>query len=111
MSGLRESLAEYLAVRRALGYGLTGTESLLRQFLDYLEAAGTDQITVEPALAWATLPGAGSTGTRCGWERSAGLLATCTKSTRGSRCRPLTCCPTGLAVRSPTSTPTSRSWG
>jgi integrase len=59
MSGLRESLAEYLAVRRALGYGLTGTERLLRQFLDYLEAAGADQITVEHALAWATLPGGG----------------------------------------------------
>jgi integrase len=60
MSGLRESLAEYLAVRRALGYGLEGTERLLRQFLDHLEAAGADQITVERAVAWATLPGRGA---------------------------------------------------
>jgi integrase len=59
MSALRESLAEYLAVRRALGYRLDGTERLLRQFLDHLEAAGADQITVERAVAWATLPGRG----------------------------------------------------
>ena len=59
MNGLRESLAEYLAVRRALGYKLEGTEPLLRQFLDHLDAAGIDQITVEHALEWATLPAAG----------------------------------------------------
>jgi integrase len=59
LSGLRESAAEYLAVRRALGYRLEGTERLLGQFIDYLEAAGADRITVEHALAWATLPGAG----------------------------------------------------
>jgi integrase/recombinase XerD len=59
VSALRVSLAEYLAVRRALGYKLEGTERLLRQFLDYLDAIGTDAITVEHALAWATLPGRG----------------------------------------------------
>ena len=59
MNGLRESLAEYLAVRRALGYRLERTEQLLGQFLDHLDAAGGDRITVEHAVAWATLPGAG----------------------------------------------------
>jgi hypothetical protein len=59
MNGLRESLAEYLAVRRALGYKLEGTERLLGQFLDYLDAAGADRITVEHAVAWATRPAAG----------------------------------------------------
>jgi len=59
MSALRESLAEYLAVRRALGYKLEGTERLLRRFLDHLDAMGADQITVEHAVTWATLPGAG----------------------------------------------------
>ena len=59
MTGLRESLAEYLAVRRALGYRLGRTEKLLRQFLDHLDAAGADRITVEHAVAWATLPGTG----------------------------------------------------
>jgi integrase len=59
MSGLRESLAKYLAVRRALGYKLERTERLLGQFLEYLDAVGADRITVEHAVAWATLPGAG----------------------------------------------------
>jgi integrase len=52
-------MAEYLAVRRALGYQLEGTERLLGQFLDHLDAVGADQITVERAVAWATLPGRG----------------------------------------------------
>jgi integrase/recombinase XerD len=59
MNGLRASLADYLALRRALGYRLERTEKLLGQFLDYLDAAGIDRITVEHAVAWATLPGAG----------------------------------------------------
>jgi integrase len=59
MTALRESLAEYLAVRRALGHTLERSEQLLRQFLDYLDAARADRITVEHALAWATLPSAG----------------------------------------------------
>ncbi|MGH2869776.1 MAG: tyrosine-type recombinase/integrase [Solirubrobacteraceae bacterium] len=59
MRSLRESMAEYLAVRRALGYRLERTELLLRQFLDHLDATGVDQITVERAVAWATLPGRG----------------------------------------------------
>jgi integrase/recombinase XerD len=59
MNALRQSLTEYLAVRRALGYRLERTEQLLCQFLDYLDAAGTERITVEHALEWATLPRAG----------------------------------------------------
>ena len=59
MSTLRQSMAEYLAVRRALGYKLEQTERFLGQFLDYLDAIGVDRITVEHALTWATLPGRG----------------------------------------------------
>ena len=57
MSALRQSLADYLAVRRALGYRLDRQEKLIAQFLDYLDARGLEQITTERALAWATLPG------------------------------------------------------
>lgn len=56
MSSLRVSLAEYLAVRRALGYQLARAEKLLGQFLDHLDAVGEDTITIERALGWATLP-------------------------------------------------------
>jgi integrase len=61
MSSLRDALADYLAVRRALGYKLDTAERLLRQFLDYLEARGEQRITIEHAVAWAILPG-GHTG-------------------------------------------------
>jgi hypothetical protein len=56
VNGLLRSAAEYLAVRRVLGYRLQGTERFLGQFIDYLEAEGDERITVAHALAWATLP-------------------------------------------------------
>ena len=53
---LREGLADYLALRRALGYRLARPEKLLGQFLDHLERAGEARITVAAALDWARLP-------------------------------------------------------
>jgi integrase len=63
MSELRQALADYLAVRRVLGYRLARAEKLLAQFLTYLEARGEGRLTTEAALAWATLPG----GAHRGW--------------------------------------------
>jgi hypothetical protein len=57
MSNLRQALADYLALRRAVGYKLWDQEQLLNRFLTYLEARGQERITVEHALTWATLPG------------------------------------------------------
>ena len=57
MSSLRAALVDYLAVRRAVGYKLDTAERLLSQFIDYLEARGEQRLTIEHALAWATLPG------------------------------------------------------
>ena len=42
MNTLRQALADYLAVRRALGYKLARAEKLLAQFLDYVEDRGED---------------------------------------------------------------------
>ena len=56
MSALRQALADYLAVRRVLGYKLVRAEKLLAQFLTYVEDRGEDHLTTETALAWATLP-------------------------------------------------------
>jgi integrase len=56
---LREGLADYLALRRALGYRLARPEKLLGQFLDHLERAGESRITVAVALDWARQPAAG----------------------------------------------------
>jgi integrase/recombinase XerD len=55
-SMLRQRAAEYLALRRALGYKLAENERLLTQFLDCLEQAGSAAITTQAAVAWAVLP-------------------------------------------------------
>lgn len=57
MSVLRQALADYLAIRRSLGYKLTRPEKLLGQFITYLEDAGAATVTADHALAWAILPG------------------------------------------------------
>ncbi|HEU5389245.1 MAG TPA: tyrosine-type recombinase/integrase [Streptosporangiaceae bacterium] len=57
MSALRPAVADYLAVRRSLGYKLARPEKLLAQFASYLEEAGAVTVTTEQALAWAVLPG------------------------------------------------------
>jgi integrase len=56
MSPLHDALGDYLQIRRALGYKLERAGKLLPQYLDYLEARGAQLITIENALAWATLP-------------------------------------------------------
>ncbi len=53
---LRDELADYLALRRALGYRLARPEKLLGQFLDHLNLLGEARITVKTALDWARLP-------------------------------------------------------
>src|SRR5262249_7416927 len=56
VSPLRQALADYLNVRRALGAKLADVEILLGQFVAYLEQRQIDTVTVEHALAWATSP-------------------------------------------------------
>lgn len=56
MSPLREALAGYLSVRRALGFKLDRAEKLIGQFLGYLEERQAPAVTIEHALAWATAP-------------------------------------------------------
>jgi hypothetical protein len=55
MSVLRQALADYLAVRRVLGYKLIRTEKLLTQFLAYVEGRDEDHLTIETTLSWVTL--------------------------------------------------------
>jgi len=51
-----QALADYLQVRRALGYKLKAQGTLLPQFLTYLQENGAQRLTTEHALRWATLP-------------------------------------------------------
>jgi integrase/recombinase XerD len=53
---LRNQMADYLALRRALGYRMARPEKLLNQFLEHLERRGESRITVTTALDWARLP-------------------------------------------------------
>jgi integrase len=55
--GLRHAIADYLEVRRALGYKFARPEKLLAQFAGYLEQTGEVTVTAEHALAWAVMPG------------------------------------------------------
>jgi len=58
MNTLRQELANYLGLRRSLGYRLQRTEKLLNQFLDYLDQNDASRVTSELALQWAQLPSA-----------------------------------------------------
>jgi integrase/recombinase XerD len=55
---LGQALADYLRVRRALGFKLDRAEHLLTQFVAYLHDHNVGTPTIEDALAWATLPAA-----------------------------------------------------
>jgi integrase len=62
MSPLRQALADYLQIRRALGYKLERAEKLLLQYLEHLDAIGAETVTVNNAVGWATLATAGKNG-------------------------------------------------
>jgi integrase/recombinase XerD len=57
---LRDLVADYLRVRRALGFKLEYTERLLFAFVEYLHDQGAATVTVEHAVAFATAPAAAS---------------------------------------------------
>lgn len=56
MSKLHRVLAEYLNLRRSLGYKLRRPEKLLHQFVDFFVATGAPTITTQHALTWACQP-------------------------------------------------------
>jgi integrase/recombinase XerD len=56
MSDLRAAAAQYLQTRRALGYQLTQQGQLLADFVEYLQAAGAEHVSVDHAVAWARTP-------------------------------------------------------
>jgi integrase/recombinase XerD len=51
---LAQLVEDYLRVRRSLGFKLKDDGHVLAGFLDYLAAHGTDEVTVENALGFAT---------------------------------------------------------
>ena len=105
MSVLSLAVADYLAVRRALGYKFARPEKLLAQLTDYLEQAGAVTVTTEHALAWAVLPGGDPS-----WHayRLAGSPPGSAPLTRPRRSRPPASSRPASSGRRPTSIPTPR---
>lgn len=56
MTPLRQALEDYLRIRRQLGFDLKATERHLNHFVEFLERAGAQRITIELAVMWARLP-------------------------------------------------------
>lgn len=56
MSPLRQALADYLTMRRSLGYKMDKAERLLGQFVAFAEDHGETHVRTEMALTWATKP-------------------------------------------------------
>lgn len=66
MSCLQNMLDEYLAVRRSLGYELREQAFCLRKFVAFADTEGTDHITTDLALRWATQSAHVQPATRAG---------------------------------------------
>jgi integrase/recombinase XerD len=62
VTGLRQALADYLELRRGLGFRLQRHAELLGQFVGWLEDRGAATVTTADALAWVTLPEHASPG-------------------------------------------------
>jgi len=53
VSALEQHVAEYLAIRRALGYKLVGHDAILHELTVWLDDQGAMVLTADLALAWA----------------------------------------------------------
>src|SRR3954453_11439452 len=84
-------LEEYLRIRRSLGYKLERDGKLLAQFIAWLHEQHAAAVTVEHAVAWVSLPAAGSGWLRLRMSVVPVLPPTCTPSIRRCRCHPRVC--------------------
>ena len=83
MSDLRQALADYMTMRRALGYRLDKAERLLGQFVAFAEERGETHIRTETALPGRPGPQAPPrSGTPDVWPRFASSPGTSAHSTR-----------------------------
>jgi len=71
MTGMSAAIGDYLSVRRALGHKMQLAERLLGQFGTYCEQVGATQVTIQVAVAWATLPAGASAGW---WAQRLGVV-------------------------------------
>jgi len=109
---LRAHLADYVELRRSMGFVLKEANWLLSSFVAYLESRGAEHITTELAVAWAISPAAVLAVTRHqrlgAVRRFANTPAT---STSGPRCRRPIFFPAPTSGSHLIFTPTRRSTG
>lgn len=55
MTSLRAALDDYLVIRHGLGFAMPQDGRLLAGFVEFLDRAGAERITTEPALQWARM--------------------------------------------------------
>jgi integrase len=60
MTTIRAAAEDYLAIRRSLGFKLGTQGQVLMDFVAYLEHKGTETVTTEVAVEWATKPSGAS---------------------------------------------------
>ena len=60
MTDYRAAVADYLTIRRAMGYKLGYQGRMLEQFVAYLDTAGAEHLTIRHALDWAKQPPGGA---------------------------------------------------
>ena len=56
MSALADAVADYLTVRRAMGYKLTKAQWLLESFVEFMDDRGAQTVTIGLAVEWARSP-------------------------------------------------------
>ena len=89
MSPLAVAAADYLRVRRALGYKLGRQGRQLLQFVAYLDRVGASTVTIEHAVAWATQPAGGDAATgQTGCRSCVSSPGICRRSTRACEVPP-----------------------
>jgi integrase/recombinase XerD len=71
MSVLSSALDEYLTLRRTLGFKLTGVGHDLQQFVRFAESEGSEWVTTDLALRWATQP---AEALPAHWARRLGIV-------------------------------------
>ncbi len=63
VSGLEQSLADYLQLRRSLGHQLDDAGRLLPRFVAFLDDRGLSTVTVAAAVEWSAMPAMSATAT------------------------------------------------
>ena len=77
MSDLRESLAQYLAIRRGLGFALRVPEHILGKFVSFAEREDASHITTNLVLRWVDEPNSkASLDTKASWVSMIRCFAT-----------------------------------